>query len=77
MCPIDDKNEQKAQHHLRQLAHDIQHCLHVIGMATEVLKGLREDAEKFAEVCDSIDKERCEAAELVGELVRAANHGER
>lgn len=57
--------------HLRQLVHDVQHCLHVIGIATHILKSVRDDAERFAEVCDSIDKERREAMDLVKEFLTA------
>lgn len=54
---------------LRQLAHDLQHCLYVIGLGTELLKAAREDESRFAELYESIDQERKAANELVGELV--------
>lgn len=65
-------DQQHGQEHLRQLVHDVQHCLHVIGMATEVLKEVGEDSNKFAEVCACIDKERHAAVKLVSEFLAAA-----
>jgi hypothetical protein len=64
--------QQQPQERLRQLAHDVQHCLHVIGMAAEILKGVRGDTDKVTELSNSIDKERQKAASLVNELVAAA-----
>jgi hypothetical protein len=55
---MSEQDQQHDQARLRQLLHDIQHCLHVIGMVTELLRGVRDDADKFAGVCGSIDKER-------------------
>lgn len=61
--------EQRSDEQLRQLAHDVRHCLHVIGLGTEMLKGARDDERRFAELCESIDRERQEARRLVDELV--------
>lgn len=57
---------------LRQVAHDVQHCLYVIGLGTELLATVREDEHRFAELCEAIDKERRAAKELVGELLDIA-----
>lgn len=60
---------------LRQLAHDVRHCLYVIGMGTEILRTAREDDDRFAEVCELIDEERKTAMKLVGKLIDAAFAG--
>ena len=65
----------ETRHHderLRQLAHDIRHCLHVIGMGMELLKTVRENDRQFAEICESINQERRTARKLVDELAAFA-----
>ena len=62
-------DEQTHDEQLRQLIHNIRHCLHVIGMGTSLLKELRHDDVQFAELCASIDTERKKVKELIEELV--------
>lgn len=57
---------------LHQLVHDIRHCLHVIGMGMTLLPEVRNDDQKFAELCGTIDHERQQAAKLVDQLFDAA-----
>lgn len=61
-----------ADEQLRQLSHDLRECLHMIGMGVELLQKARQDAERFAQTCEAIDKERKAAQKLVGELIDAA-----
>lgn len=68
-----EHEKQSRSEYLRQLSHDIRHCLHAISMGTEVLKTVREDAARFTEVCELIDKERKTAMKLLGELIDAAS----
>lgn len=70
--------EHDIQHHdeqLRQLAHDVRHCLHVIGLGAEMLKNVRDNERLFAEICASIDQERRTAWKLIDKLVAAASAG--
>lgn len=62
---------------LRQLSHDIRHCLHAIGLGTELLKTVRADDERFAEVCELINTEQKTAMKLVRELIDAAFEGDK
>lgn len=65
---MNEQHEKETEERLRQLSHDIGHCLHVIGMAMEILKSARDNEEVFGEVCASIDKERKEATKLLHQL---------
>ena len=53
---------------LDALIHDLRHCLHVIGMALELLKREHLDAVRFEELCNSIDAEREQAIRLITKL---------
>ncbi len=65
-----DPDQQPHDEHLHQFVHDINQCLYIIGMATEVLKGVQDDKSQMAEVCELIDKERRTAVELLAEFLR-------
>lgn len=67
-----DHEKQSLDEQLRQLSHDVRECLHAIGLGTEILKNLREDEARFAEICEAIDNERKTAQKLVHELLKAA-----
>lgn len=54
--------------HLGQLVHDLRHCLHVIGLGSELLPSVRNDDLRFGEVCGWIDQERKRAGELLNQL---------
>jgi hypothetical protein len=56
---------------LHQLVHDVQGCLHLIGLGTELLKGARNDEASFTEIADKIDHQRREAARLLTEYLRS------
>lgn len=56
---------------LHAFVHDVQGCLQVIGLGTELLKGVRDDDAKFAEICARIELERHEAVRLLTEYLRA------
>lgn len=58
---------------LHRLVHDVQGCLHVIGLGTELLKGARDDEASFTEISDRIEHERCEAVRLLNEYMRSAH----
>lgn len=57
---------------LHQLVHDVQGCLHLIGLGTELLKAARDDEASFTEITDRIDQERREAGRLLREYLRSA-----
>lgn len=69
---MSEPEKQRHDEQLRQLGHDVRHCLHVIGMGMEILKTVREDDDRFVEICELIDKERKTAMKLVRELVAVA-----
>lgn len=56
---------------LFKLVHDVQGCLHIIGLGTELLKGARDDDAVFREVTDRIDRERGEAMRLLHQYLRS------
>ncbi len=56
---------------MHKIVHDIRHCLYVIGMAVELLKHARDDDDGFMDICESIEKEKDEAAALITRLVNA------
>lgn len=70
-----EHEKQPRDEYLRQLGHDVRHCLHAIGMGTEVLKTTRNNDAQFAEICELIDKERKTTMKLLGELLDAAVEG--
>lgn len=55
---------------VRQFAHGLRQCLHVIGMGVAILPRARDD-EKFDDICSSMDRERREAARLIAEPMDA------
>jgi signal transduction histidine kinase len=61
---------------LNLLAHDIRHCLHVIGMAVELLRKSPADDRSLREICESIENERDEALKLLNELVQNARQSQ-
>ncbi|EAR21040.1 hypothetical protein [Nitrococcus mobilis] len=71
---MSDHEKQSQDEQLRQLSHDVRECLHAIGLGTELLKNLREDEARFAEICEAIDNERKTAQRLMHELIHAATH---
>lgn len=72
---MDVRDEPQHDEHLHQLVHDVKHCLHVVGMGTEILKGVRDDDRKFAEICAAMDKEQREAMRLLANLLSATCEG--
>jgi hypothetical protein len=60
---------------LQQVVHDVQNCLHVIGLGTEILKEVRGDDSRFAEVCEGIDRERREAMRRLREYLLSSHDG--
>lgn len=54
------------------LHNDVGHCLHVISMATEILKNVRDNDQRFNEVCETIEKERRTALTLVDEFLNGS-----
>jgi hypothetical protein len=53
---------------INKLAHDVRQCLQVIGLATNVLRGMREHDGTLSEVCELLDGQRKEMLELIDEL---------
>lgn len=60
---------------LHKLVHDVQNCLHVIGIGLEILGGVRDDDAKFAEISAGIDHERREAVRLLREYLLSTRDG--
>ncbi len=69
------RDEPPHDEHLHQLVHDVKHCLHVVGMGTQILKDVRDDDGKFAEICAAMDKEQREAMRLLDDLLKATCEG--
>jgi hypothetical protein len=69
---MDSRSRERHDAQLRQLAHDVQDCLHVISMAVRLLKDARDDDRRFDELCGWIDAQRRQATDLVTELLTAA-----
>ena len=59
---------------IHQITHDLLQCLHVIGMATELLRQPQQPTQ-VDELCRSIDQERKTAAQLVNQLRDAGCDG--
>lgn len=55
-----------------QLHHDIQNCLNVISMGTDILADSRDDDATFAEFYDVVREERRAAVILVDEFLKTA-----
>lgn len=68
-------SEQQHDEQLLQFVHDIKQYLHVVGMGTEILKGVRENGVRFAEVCESMDQERRKALQLLDDFQQARANG--
>ncbi len=58
---------------LHQFAHDLQNCLHVVGMGLEILKDVRNDDARFAEISDWVRIEHRKGVELLEAYVHAAD----
>lgn len=58
---------------LDTLAHDIQNCLHIIGIGLEILQDARGDDARFAETSASMAKSNEHAFQLLSDYVRAAH----
>ncbi len=69
VLPMTVDGEQQHDEQLHQLVHDVRHCLNVVSMGTEILKDVREDDVRFAEVCESMEKERRKAAKLLSDYL--------
>ncbi len=67
--------EPQHQEQLHQFVHDVKHCLHVIGMGTEILKGVRDDDARFAEICAAMEAERGKALQLLNDFLKDACKG--
>ncbi|WP_166824856.1 hypothetical protein [Thalassoroseus pseudoceratinae] len=65
-------NSSRRNERLNQLAHDANASLHVINMASTLLKSSSVDQEKFASICATLETESRKAAQLVQELLAAA-----
>lgn len=62
-------DEQQHDEKLHQFVHDIKHCLHVVGMVTEILKQVREDDAKFAEFCELMGREHKKAIKVLNDYL--------
>ncbi len=58
---------------LHQFAHDLQNCFHVFGLGLEILKDVRDDDARFAEISDSMHIEHRKAVELLEAYLHAAD----
>jgi len=61
---------------LHQMVHDVQNCLHVIGMGAERLRDVRDDDAKFAEAFEGIDRGRREAVRLLRDYLQSTHDGQ-
>lgn len=57
---------------LHLLHHDIKNCLHVISIGMEALNTVRDNESEYAELKNSIEKERREAVRLTDEMLKIA-----
>ncbi len=57
---------------LRYLHHEIQNCLSVISMGTDALVQSRDDDAIFAELYETVRKNRIEATKLLDEFLKTA-----
>lgn len=71
------QEEPQADRQLGQLVHDLRHCLHVIGLGSELLPNVRHDDRRFEEVCGWIENERIKAGQLLNQLVERARRTEK
>jgi len=67
--------EQRHDEPLHELVHDVKDSLNVVGLGMEVLRDLREDEVRFAEVRLSIDRERLRALGLLDRFLEATCEG--
>jgi signal transduction histidine kinase len=71
--PASEPPESSGQHeHLRQLAHDMRHCLYTIRTATQVLPSLRYDEPRFREFLSMIEKNERRVADLLDDVLAQA-----
>lgn len=64
---------ERLQTPLDTLAHDLQNCLHVVGIGLGLLQDARGDDARFAEVSASMAKSNEQASRLLSDYVRAAH----
>jgi hypothetical protein len=57
---------------VRQLTHDIRHCLYVLQQGLELLHAFRSDAAQFDHTLALLREERVQACKLVEELSQLA-----
>lgn len=66
--------QQQREERLRRLEHDLRHCLYVLDIGLDALKGTRENPERFDSLCAMIESDRQQATALVNELLEMARH---
>jgi signal transduction histidine kinase len=67
--PMTERIKLERNKKLRNLHHEIQNCLTVISMGTDALTQSRDDDAMFAELYETVRKNRIEAAKLVDEFL--------
>lgn len=66
------QDEPRHDERLHQLVHDVQNCLHVIGMGMELQKDARGDDARYAELGEAMSKQHKKAVRLLDDYIRAA-----
>ncbi len=54
---------------LIQFVHDVKHILHMAGLGMEILKSVRDDDARFAEICAVVEREHRESLRLLNEYL--------
>jgi len=69
---MSERIESERDKKLQQLHHDIQNCLSVISMGTDILADSRNDDDTFAKLYKIVRENRIEAAKLLDEFLKKA-----
>lgn len=56
------------------MVHDLRQCLYTIHLGLRLLKQHRLDEEKFTQLCESIEKERLQANELLQKILSESSN---
>jgi light-regulated signal transduction histidine kinase (bacteriophytochrome) len=67
-----ERIETERNEKLYKLHHDIQNCLNVIALGTDMLAHARNDEDTFAEFYDSVREHRRTASKLMDEFLKTA-----
>ena len=74
---MSERTSPLSEEKLDRLVHDISGSLHAIGMGVVVLNDVRNDENRYKEVCDSIVSEQENAVALLRQLQEAIRRNDR